>query len=834
MSQSVFTPQAATEPFHVADADRMTQSLLWIVRAVAGFAIIFTPFVFWMAPGVIIDLQKAVLLSVVSLVVVTTLGFLSLRSSRCYTVLPMPLFFLAAFCAVAMISSWLSSYPLESWRGLYGEVGTTLSFILLFIATSLPLLFQQSKKLLSYVLMGGISCVGVLIMYTAVRALFGPAASFGIFSSVASGPLGGINDVAVLAGATVSLALVSGVFKLNLLHRVITVLFAAASLVVLVAANVMFVWLLLGVVSGLLLVYALLRFLVQDKMTKAPARWVFRAAATSLFVMSILFLFSPNWLMSATDTVFSIEYFEVRPSLDATADVARATFENKSLLFGAGPNQFSDMWEQYKDPALNETVFWNTSFTSGNSFVSTLFVTTGLLGGGLFVLFHAWFIYSGVRTLILGDERNKFWFNTSLFAFFASLFLWLSAYFYTPGLGLLLIAGSATGVALAAMGPLLPFLIKPVRLVGSRRSGVLAIVLVVGVVTVFGFFVSETVSQYRAHSQYAEARQDATTVDQLHEGLDAAYRRFGHTLFLETKSELYRQQADQFFAMEDPTEDDITSFTDTIKKGMELTVQASSRDLASPEPYAIAASLYHRLAMAGVSGASERAVASLGIAQERQLHNPLYNLYGAQMAQELGDVEQARAQITAALKKKTNYIDALQLLSTIDIQSGDLDSAIQATIATVQLDPDNAARYFQLGGLYEAIEDEETAFLAYNRALDIDPGFANARYARALLLYADGQTEVALSELQIILQTNPDNESLLQTIVAIQSDVGAPDVASRGLPVAEVSPDDMNTAVTAPASAAQQSEQVVPVNTVPEQEESAAGGGPVLIRVTET
>ena len=67
-----------------------------------------------------------------------------------------------------------------------------------------------------------------------------------------------------------------------------------------------------------------------------------------------------------------------------------------------------DAWRLYKDPSINQTIFWNTDFESGNGFVSTAMVTTGLFGVIAWVLFLGLFCWQGVRLLFQAGHSDRF------------------------------------------------------------------------------------------------------------------------------------------------------------------------------------------------------------------------------------------------------------------------------------------------------------------------------------------------------------------------------------------------------------------------------------------
>jgi cytochrome c-type biogenesis protein CcmH/NrfG len=212
--------------------------------------------------------------------------------------------------------------------------------------------------------------------------------------------------------------------------------------------------------------------------------------------------------------------------------------------------------------------------------------------------------------------------------------------------------------------------------------------------------------------------------------------------------------------------------------------------------------------------AQERAVVSLATAQQLDPFNPTYKLGAAQIAVRSGDGEQARLEVAASQNLKRNYTPALYLSAQLDISEGNVESAISTTQAIIALEPNNPTRYFQLGVLLSANENVPQAITAFQAAIARDPEYANARYFLGLAYVNNSQTDLALEQLEIVLQTNQENEELVALIAQIKSGgiVSLPN-SSINAPVNDsvVPPGDN---LTVPSNQDLESDLVTPVNTV--------------------
>jgi tetratricopeptide (TPR) repeat protein len=184
------------------------------------------------------------------------------------------------------------------------------------------------------------------------------------------------------------------------------------------------------------------------------------------------------------------------------------------------------------------------------------------------------------------------------------------------------------------------------------------------------------------------------------------------------------------------------------------------------------------------------------------------------MAVQAQDVSRAREQINVALQLKSNFTEALFLLTQIDIAEGNIDAAIATTRQITTLEPTNPTRYFQLGVLLAANEDSSGAITAYNTAISQDPNFANARYMLAMTYLETNQLQPALAQLEIVLQTNQDNAELQSLIAQLQT-TGIPELPSPEITgsIAEPTPNqNPDASVSSPVDP--DTNLITPVNTI--------------------
>lgn len=162
--------------------------------------------------------------------------------------------------------------------------------------------------------------------------------------------------------------------------------------------------------SGALVFGLLLRNIAKIRKRKvssgdeAPQIFGWRyLAITALLSFSIFMLmFQPTFMDLALPA-------EVSPSFKTTWNISKSVISEgpKTLFLGSGPATFGLEWDSYKDPAVNQTVFWSVRFNQGFSWVSTLLTTVGVLGVLFFVVFLLAAFVIFARGILLEESEVK-------------------------------------------------------------------------------------------------------------------------------------------------------------------------------------------------------------------------------------------------------------------------------------------------------------------------------------------------------------------------------------------------------------------------------------------
>lgn len=91
------------------------------------------------------------------------------------------------------------------------------------------------------------------------------------------------------------------------------------------------------------------------------------------------------------------------------------------------------------------------------------------------------------------------------------------------------------------------------------------------------------------------------------------------------------------------------------------------------------------------------------------------------------------------------------------IDSGQLDAAEQIVTAGLALRPDDPDLLTALGQIHVDRDDSAAAMIAFDRAIEVDPGMVQARMARAALAFRFDDHERALADLGTVIERSPDD-----------------------------------------------------------------------------
>jgi len=786
MEQNIFSPRMDKN-----EGDQLTVWLKSLSQILFVFAIGLVPLFF--IPGVFTSLGLVKVYFVV-VFIFAALIFLALaifRNGKLSLVFSPTLMVFWLFVVVAMASALLSGDRADALFGNSLEIHTAGFIALLALVMSSTFLLLGSKKMVTRLFsLLGVSTILILLFHL-VRLIFGPTwLSFGgMFPASTSTMIGGFNDLAIFVGLLllVSVVLLQQI-TFSTLGRVLVGALIALSLILLIAINFNLVW----VVVAIFTVPAALYLLIRDTWFRdvSASRTKLSRFTLSMIglicITSTFFAIGGTYVSESIQRVTQVNYIEIRPSFDSTLDVTGKVL-SENALFGTGPNRFEDAWRSYKSPLISQTLFWDTDFSSGSGYVPTLFATTGLAGGIVFIVFLGMFGYVGYRQLLAKEIDGSGWYLVGIISFLSASYLWILAIFYVPGTAALILTAAMTGLTLVSGLSLREQRGFALDATTNKKHGLVLVALLVIVILVLTYLLVGVSKQFMANVNYINtvtAFNEGADFAQVDAGLERSQNLNPQDLYVAERAQLRLSEINRISVLE-VTEENQALYNRMISEGIELADAAKQMDSTNPDNHILLTNFYSLLNPDDFEGLNEKSEEAFATAIALDPQNPSFLLLLAQHKARIGKNDEAREALLAAVAIKNNYTDALYLLSQLDIQEGNLESALRFTRSTISLEPQNPTRYFQLGLLLASSEDFEAAAIAFEEAVSLSDSYANARYFLALTYMDLDRKNDALDELRAVLKTNEGNELILDLIKKIENDEYVKTGEFSALPVAE-------------------------------------------------
>ncbi|MFM2339668.1 MAG: hypothetical protein RLZZ360_304 [Candidatus Parcubacteria bacterium] len=697
----------------------------------------------------------------------------------------------------------------------------TVGFLLVGLVIMLMMgVFKDAKS--GVIFLYGSLCVSavILALIHVARLLFGAdILSFGLVNSPVATLIGSFNDLAIFFTLVIIVGLIS-LIQLNLPRylEVFVLLTIVSSLVMLGVINFTMTWYVVGFFSLLLLMFTLTKGRIGKVASSGqPASLVVVGALAISCLMAILFVIGGTTLGAYINSKTGISYLEVRPSLGATLDILKGVF-NDRMIMGAGPNHFHEAWQLYKDQSLNTTLFWNTPFYAGSSYLMTWFVTSGLFAIVAWVVFLSLLLWQGARVLLRPRVTDYFWYFIATISFTVAVFVWLVALFYVPGSVILMLGFTATGLFVVAYEILMD---KPMATFNLFRDSRTGFVLIAGVMIVVvlsvavEYYLLRQVLSIRTFNAALEVPPGDAQLDTITRLVAKAHTLDAHDGYVRDLAQYYLEALATIIAAGASSPTEVEKFNAVTTAALEAGNIAIKERASDARNWAIRGDIYELLARLKIEGAYDRAKGDYSEAVRRDPQNPYYDFKLALLELTKNNVEGTRSLLLQSLQKKPNYTDALSVLAELDVASGNIDEAIKTTQSILALEANNAGRYYQLGVLLQAKGDDGAAKAAFIEAITRDPQYANARYLLALLLLKEDNVPAALEQLRIVRELNPANEVLGDTIARLEGGESATAVlGQQNTPITEPEPNDTDSTVD-PTVTVPESDLLVPVNTVP-------------------
>ncbi|MDR3547629.1 MAG: tetratricopeptide repeat protein [Candidatus Pacebacteria bacterium] len=581
--------------------------------------------------------------------------------------------------------------------------------------------------------------------------------------------VGSFVDLGMLIGLGVSLSLLTLRF-LNVKGRMRIALWVmiALGLCLLALVNSSLIWILVSLIALGLFIEAILRrrasvdesdldgvsTLSSEYEPEMPVSDDSHTLAAPLVVLviALFFLIGGSTIGNSLSTAFGTNVLDVRPSWQSTFAVGSHTYA-ASPVFGSGPNTFGTQWLKFRDRSLNSTVFWNVDFTSGIGMIPTSFVTAGLLGALAWIAFLVLFVFFGLRALLFRSPTEPFARFVAISSFVSALYVFALMVFAVPGPMVLITGFAFTGLFISSL-----------RYAGTRqewgvifarnpRVGFLIVfaltLLLLG--TVVAAYV--VIERYLADHAYAEASAALSNGD-----ITTAVNDINRSIVFAPSDRAYQLAAEAGIAQMNKIAADTSltpsqaqqEFQSALSSSIQAALTATKLNPNNYQNWAVLGQVYQTVVPLNISGAYANAKSAYQHAITLNPTDPTLPYAVAQLDIAQNDPTDAEADLNQAISLKSDYTQAIFLLSQLEAQEGKAKDALQAAEAAAYFSPNDPTIQFQVGILRSANGDTAGAISALSEAVQLNPQYANARYFLGAMYAVSGQYTQAIAQLEAV------------------------------------------------------------------------------------
>lgn len=655
------------------------------------------------------------------------------------------------------ISALFSSTFLESFFGLVSEVGTFSSILALILIMVFASIFFQEEGKTTQFYTSMLFLGFILFLYQILRiGMVFDILPQGWLTHIPQNLVGKWSDLAVFFGV-VGLLSASAIDLLRGSGRSKIILYAgfAFSLITMFFVNFFIGWMTLGILGLVVLVYAL----AFRKQEGGP----FPIASSVLVGVALLAVVLHGPIGDLVFRTIGIPQETARPSWGETLVVAKDTYGQHALL-GSGPNRFNIEWSLFKPEGVNSSLIWAGDFNSGVGLLPTFAVTTGLLGLIALLCFLGAYLYQSGRSL-LAEHASRLAHFRVLSTLLSSLFLWVIAFFYIPNTVILALAFFTTGVFVAEL--VHGGIIKNMRFSITRdpKTGFAATFGLI-VVTILAVGWLYAIGTRFVALEYAQKSFVQTQSDTAKELVLKAVDTYPAAIYYRQLSNIDIIKAREVLNDQTLSEDTQRSaFQASARDAIEHALNAKDKNPDNYQNWLILAQTYRILGQVGLPEGYTNAKTSYEEAIKRNPKSPVLPLELARLELDQGNTDGARNYINQALTLKSDYTQAIFLLSQIEASEGNIPEAIKATETASLISPNDTGIFFQLGFLKYKTGDYLGAITALERSVALEPSYSNAKYFLGLSYHQVGRTDDAIAQFKDVARLNPDNQEV-QSIIA--------------------------------------------------------------------
>ncbi len=600
---------------------------------------------------------------------------------------------------VFFISALFSSAQQVSLFGIMLDIGTfyfMLGAFLLMLVSSIVLRDIKSAKMVFW---GVIISSAVLFIFQALRLFIPDILSLGVLGGKTDNLLGSWNAFGIFTGfSTVISLFIIEFFSISKITKWLLGILILLSVILSATVNFPLIWEFLGIFALIIFVYKISfsfgnrKNLVteEDKVESDKIenkKKQFPAFSFTVVMISLLFFISSQFIGGILPNSLGLSNIEIRPSFSTTMSVTGSALAKNPIL-GVGPNKFGEVWAMYKPKAINTTQFWNTSFNSGSGLLPTFASTTGILGILAWLIFFILFILTGARSLFSSIKNNANW-GVVVF-FVASLYLFVSTFFYSTGAVIFLLAFAFTGIFIGLSSSSHKSREITFSFLDDPRKSFFSILILVVLMIVSAATGFKYIEKLASVSFFGKALS-ASTISGAENAITKAISLHQNDLYLRTYAQIYLTKINSIISkgsssLSDTDKTNLQTSFDQAVNGARLAVTYDNTNYLNYNSLGI---VYNRVGLLGVKDAYSKAIDAYKKASILNPFNPGIKLAIARVFFTDKKISDARDYGKEALALKPNYLDALITMSQIEKADNKNSKALSYAERALSFAPNN-------------------------------------------------------------------------------------------------------------------------------------------------
>ncbi len=657
----------------------------------------------------------------------------------------------------SVLSTVFSSNVGLSLFGRQVNTSALVSVVALFaLSYAVMVLFGDARQKGRFFLVTYISVIVAILMHL-LNILLPFFPSLGFFVNNTINTVGKWYDLGFVAlFGLLSSVLVVQFLRHSPFYRILGWVGLALSAVMVVLVNSVMIWFVAAILA---LFYIVLNAIIQHD---AVVHNRMSYPALGILMLSIIFILIGGKVGVLSNSFFGFQFEEVRPTLGSTVEVIGDTLKTDPV-FGVGLNRFEVSWLKNKPLAINDSNFWETDFRYGFSNLLSIPVTQGIVGILAWLFLIATSAYLVFKLLFAPLEQKSDLF-IHLYSILGFSFFGLVMLLYVPSVVLVGLFFVFFGFFLANLAGADLIRFRQVHIDQNPRVSFAYILALVVAIIIAIYVAYIVVSQYASRLVYdnALARFNQTGELQTAEnGIMQAMWIYSSDVYLRSLTDVGMSKINGIIQNQSLSQEQAAQqFTSTLQATIGYAQSAIAYDQQSYANRVLLANIYKNLVPLQVPGAKDEALKVLSDLEALTPNNPGLHLERARVHSFAKEYETAIEEIRKALELKRNYIDAVFLLSQIQVEQGKVDEAvtsIQVALSVAQYDPN---LYFQLGLLQYNQQKYAESLVSFENAVMLSPYFGNAKYFLGLSYYQNNQVQNAIIQFENLSQMYPDNQEV--------------------------------------------------------------------------